>query len=43
MGDSVVVPPGYQAVVDRFHTLRLSSLATGAGTATQASQRVEVA
>jgi N-methylhydantoinase A len=43
MGDSVVVPPGYQAVVDRFHTLRLSSLATGAGTAAQASQRVEVA
>lgn len=39
MGDSVVVPPGYQAVVDRYLTMRLSAVAgasNGSLTATAA-------
>jgi len=30
MGDSVVVPRGYQAVVDRYLTMRLSPVADSA-------------
>ncbi|MEA2385721.1 MAG: hypothetical protein QOH72_5692 [Solirubrobacteraceae bacterium] len=43
MGDSVVVPPAYEAVVDRFRTLRLSSVAAPGANGAREAGRVEVA
>jgi N-methylhydantoinase A len=43
MGDSVVVPPGFRAEVDRLMTIRLGRVADGAPAGRIAATRAEVA